>query len=226
IGHAYEAIASDCLSRYHRMYGRRVFFQTGTDEHGQKIAAAAEAEGKQPIDICDLYAGRFQELNQRLLISNDFYIRTTQPAHHAESQKLWLRCAEAGDIYLGKYEGWYNEREETFVSDKDAELTDFKDAYGWPLKRTSEASYFFRMGKYQEWLVQYINDHPEFIQPADKRAFILARLAEPLGDLSISRTTFRWGIPVPEGFDAAHVMYVWFDALSNYISSVHALDPG
>ena len=127
-------------------------------------------------------------------------------------------CADAGDIYLGKYEGWYDVREETFVSDKDAEIAGFKDSYGHPLKRMSEESYFFRMSKYHKWLVEHIKSNPDFCLPAEKRNFLLSRLEEPLSDLSISRTTFEWGIPVPHGFDKKHVMYVWFDALSNYIT--------
>lgn len=226
IGHAYEAITADILSRYHRMYGREVFFQTGTDEHGQKIANTAEREALQPIDICNKYAEAFQALNRQLLIGNDCYLRTTNANHHKVAQDLWSKCAESGDIYLGRYEGWYDEREETFISDKDAELADFKDGYGTPLKRMAEESYFFRMGKYQQWLVKYIEDHPDFILPADKRNNILGRLVEPLPDLSISRTSFSWGIPVPEGFDSRHVMYVWFDALSNYLSGISAMDSG
>ncbi|CAM9290452.1 unnamed protein product [Chrysoparadoxa australica] len=224
IGHAYEGITSDIISRYFRMCGRNVRFQTGTDEHGQKIANTAAGMGLKPIDICNKYAGNFQALNKRLLISNDFYIRTTMPEHYASSQKLWQLCADAGDIYLGNYEGWYNEREETFVSDKDAEAAGFKDTFGSPLKRMSEASYFFRMSKHQAWLIDYLNTHPELLQPEEYRLNLLRRLAEPLGDLSISRTSFKWGIPVPEGFDQNHVMYVWFDALSNYTSGVHALE--
>ncbi|CAM9158865.1 unnamed protein product [Ectocarpus sp. 8 AP-2014] len=225
IGHAYEAITSDVLSRYQRMSGKRVIFQTGSDEHGQKIANTAAKLGLQPIDICDKYAGKFQELNKRLLISNDLYMRTTSALHKETSQRLWQICADAGDIFLGKYEGWYDEREEKYVTDSDAELADFKDAFGSPLKRMSEASYFFKMGKYIEWLIQYITDNPSFIQPETHRLNILTRLQNGhQNDLSVSRTTFKHGIPVPVGFDQAHVMYVWFDALTNYLSGIHALD--
>jgi methionyl-tRNA synthetase len=196
-----------------------------TDEHGQKIANTAAAQGKLPIELCDFYALGFQALNQRLLISNDEYIRTTMEYHHRNAQELWKKCHEAGDIYLSQYEGWYNEREETFVSEAEAKASDFKDqTSGVCLKHCSEESYFFRMSKYHDALVQYIQANPEFIQPANHRNAILSRLREPLLDLSISRTSFSWGIPVPEGFKENHVMYVWFDALSNYVSGVHGLE--
>lgn len=140
---------------------------------------------------------------------------------------LWERCARAGDIYLSTYEGWYNEREECFVTDSEAEASNFLDpGNGLPLKRVKEESYFFRMSKYQERLIAHIESNPDFVRPEQFRNNVLARLRkEPLRDLSISRTTFTWGIPVPEGFAPGHVMYVWFDALSNYISGIHALDP-
>lgn len=135
-------------------------------------------------------------------------------------------CAEVGDIYLGTYEGWYNQREELFVTDSEAEAMGFVDpGSGLPLKRVQEESYFFRMSKYGDWLIEYIESHPEFIQPEQYRNNILTRLkTDPLKDLSISRTTFSWGVPVPEGFDPKHVMYVWFDALTNYGSGVQFLD--
>ena len=167
----------------------------------------------------------FQCLNQRILISNDDYIRTTSERHMRTAQALWKRCAEAGDIYLDSYSGWYNVREETFVTDSDAQLADFKDpASGKPLKKVEEASYFFKMSNFHDRLVQHIKDNPEFIRPEQHRNQILARLSDDrLRDLSISRTSFDWGIPVPEGFDDKHVMYVWFDALSNYLTGVDAL---
>eukprot|EP00752_Nemacystus_decipiens_P011387 g10117.t1 len=225
IGHAYEAITSDVLSRYQRMAGKRVFFQSGSDEHGQKIANTAKAQGLRPIDICDKYAANFQALNKRLMISTDSYVRTTSTLHKETSQRLWQICSDAGDIFLGKYEGWYDEREEKYVTDSDAEIAGFKDAFGAPLTRMSEASYFFKMGKYIDWLIQYIKDNPTFIQPETHRQNILGRLEKgSQNDLSISRTTFKHGIPVPVGFDQAHVMYVWFDALTNYLSGIHALD--
>jgi methionyl-tRNA synthetase len=167
----------------------------------------------------------FQVLNQRLKVSNDDYMRTTSERHKATCRKLWQICSDAGDIYLGQYSGWYNIREETFVTESDAQLTDYKDPVsGVPLKETNEASYFFKMSAYQDRLIEYIVENPTFIQPDARREELLTRLKEPLRDLSISRTTFEWGIRVPDGFDQSHVMYVWFDALSNYLTGCDALN--
>jgi len=226
IGHAYEAATSDVLARYHRLLGdQSVYFLTGTDEHGQKIANTAADMGKQPIEICDKYVSGFKVLNQRMLISNDDFIRTTTDRHKRTARELWKKCSAAGDIYLDKYSGWYNVKEETFVTDSEAALLDYKcPNSGQPLKRVEEASYFFRMSKYKDRLVQHIQDNAEFIQPEAHRNQILARLkADDLRDLSISRTTFTWGISVPDGFDEKHVMYVWLDALSNYLTGVNGL---
>ena len=224
IGHAYEAIVSDIISRHHRIYGDSVFFCTGTDEHGQKIAAKAEADGLKPIDGCTIYKNGFVALNERLNISNDHYIRTTDASHKATAQKLWQMCEANGDIYLDSYVGYYLVREERFITDQEAEEWGFKDpSSGAPLTKVSEASYFFRMSKYHDWILAKIKEDDEFISPAQYRSEIIARLEkEPLRDLSISRTSFDWGIPVP-GADK-HVMYVWFDALSNYLSAVDGLN--
>uniref|UniRef100_A0A7S1TU78 methionine--tRNA ligase n=2 Tax=Phaeomonas parva TaxID=124430 RepID=A0A7S1TU78_9STRA len=208
------------------MAGRDVFFLTGSDEHGQKIAKRAEDEGTTPIAICDRYSSAFKALNQRLLVSNDGYVRTTDEDHMAICRRLWQQCAatlgpDGSDIYLTQYEGWYNVREETFVSETDAQLTNYMDpTSGQPLTKTSEESYFFRMSRYQERLVAHIQANPDFIQPPEKRGDILKRLEEPLRDLCVSRTTFDWGITLPEGYETNHVMYVWFDALTNYLSGV------
>ena len=225
MGHAYEGLSADVIGRYHRMYGRDTYYLTGTDEHGQKIAKTAEREGVSPIDICDKYATAFQALNQRLRVSNDGYVRTTQPHHMEVCQRLWQRVAatsnEAGesDIYLNTYKGWYNEREEMFVSDSDAQLCDYKDASsGKPLVQMEEESYFFRMSRYQARLVEHISSNAGFVQPEERRQQVLKLLEEPLRDLCISRTTFDWGIPCPAGSAPNHVMYVWFDALTNYLS--------
>ncbi len=235
MGHAYEAATSDAIARYNRVKLGidQTYFVTGADEHGQKIAntAADRDPPVKPIELCDKYVGGFQVLNQRMLISNNDYVRTTSERHKNTARELWKKCAanvnEKGesDIYLSKYSGWYNIREETFVTDKDAQLADYKDpTSGLPLKKVEEESYFFRMADYHDKLVKYIDDHPEFIQPDQYKNNILARLsADRLRDLSISRTTFDWGIQVPEGFDQKHVMYVWFDALSNYLTGINAL---
>lgn len=162
-------------------------------------------------------------MNQRILISNDDYIRTTSDRHKKTAQELWKRCAH--DIYLDTYSGWYNVREEAFVTDKEAELTDYKDpTSGLPLKQVEEESYFFKMSAYQERLIQHIEENSDFIRPEQHRNLILQRLrSDDLRDLSISRTTFQWGIDAPEGFHDHHVMYVWVDALSNYLTGVNAL---
>mmetsp|Transcript_54949 Transcript_54949/g.112203 ORF Transcript_54949/g.112203 Transcript_54949/m.112203 type:complete len:903 (+) Transcript_54949:99-2807(+) len=223
MGHAYEAVMSDILARWHRVYGRQVFYLTGTDEHGQKIAQTAEGLGMKPIEICDKYADAFQQLNKRLNVSNDFYIRTTMDQHKKCAQALFVRAIEKGDIYLDTYEGWYNVREETFVTENEAQMSDYKDpSSGVPLTKMTEESYFFRMSKYQEKLLAHIEANPEFVQPSYRKNEILAKLKEPLRDLSVSRTTFDWGVPLPEHpflkSEKKHVMYVWFDALTNYVS--------
>jgi len=226
-GHAYEAITSDVISRYHRIQGRNVFFLTGTDEHGQKIAesAAANKPPRTPKQHCDFYANKLLSLNKQLLISNDRFIRTTDKYHEETAKALYLKACKAGDIYLKKYEGWYNVREETFVTENEAKLADYKDkTTGLALTKNSEETFFFRMSKYQKQLLNHIHTHPEFIQPESVRELILKRLEDDLRDLCVSRTTFDWGIPVPK-FDGlpdptGHVIYVWFDALINYVSGV------
>ena len=228
MGHAYEAVTSDVIARFQRCVHRnsQVYFVTGSDEHGQKIAEAAEKEQVTPIEICNKYVTGFQVLNQRLLISYDDYIRTTSHRHERTAQELWIRCANAEDIYLDTYAGWYNIREETFVTETDATLHNFIDPVsGIPYKRVEEESYFFKMSKYQNQLIEYIETiNPNFIQPVTHKNLILQRLkSDSLRDLSISRTTFDWGIPVPAGFHANHVMYVWMDALSNYLTGVNGL---
>jgi methionyl-tRNA synthetase len=224
-GHAYEAIVGDCIARYHRAAGRDVFFLTGADEHGQKVAETATSQSLSPIELCDKCVTMFQEMNRRLSISNDGYIRTTSLKHKLLAQQLWRWVATSGDIYLGSYEGWYSKREERFLTETEASAANYLDG-SVPLTKTSEPSYFFRMSKYQQPLVDYISDHPEFIFPPERRREILERLKEPLLDLSISRTSFDWGIPIPDDFNgkeddkAKHVMYVWFDALTNYLSGI------
>lgn len=227
-GHAYEAVVADCIARYNRIAGRDVFFLTGTDEHGQKISdtAANLNPPVTPLQLCDKYVAEFQNLNKKLTISNDFYIRTTMEKHEECAKQVWKLCAEKGDIYLGKYEGWYSKREERFVTETEAQTMNYMDGTS-PLIKTSEPSYFFRLSKYQDFVIKHITENPEFIFPQEKRNEILDRLKEPLNDLSISRTTFNWGVPIPNSFDGKsndvdenHVMYVWFDALTNYLSGI------
>ena len=226
IGHAYEFITADALARYHRVLGYDTFFVTGTDEHGQKVAASAEKAGLDPLTHCDGYVNAFMDLDKKLKISYSDFVRTTEDRHVLTSQKLWEMCAENGDIYLGAYEGWYNEREEVFVTQADAEAAEFKDVgSGLPLKKVKEESYFFKMSNYADRLLAHIQENPSFIEPEQFRNNIIGRITkEGLKDLSISRTSFNWGIPVPKGFDQRHVMYVWFDALSNYLTGVDALN--
>lgn len=219
MGHAYENVAADIITRYHRVFGRDVFFLTGTDEHGQKIAQTAEAAGVTPMQLVDKYAAIFQQLTRDLHMSNDHFVRTTSAEHKKFAQWLFQRALDNGDVYLGTYEGWYNVREETFVTETEAAQTDYKDpATGTPFRKMQEESYFFKMSKYQQRLVQHFHDNPDFLQPEVRRQEILRRLEEPLQDLSTSRTTFSHGIPLPN--DPKHVMYVWFDALSNYLSAL------
>ena len=237
MGHAYEGVTADTIARYARLKNGAggCYFLTGSDEHGQKIANTADAMGQQPIEICDKYVTGFQCLNQRTLVTNDDYLRTTSDRHKLTAQTLWRKCAAnntnhpEGDIYLDAYSGWYNVREETFVTDTEAEANDFKDpSSGLPLKRVEEESYFFRMSAYHQRLVEHIESHEDFILPIKHRNLILSRLkSDELRDLSISRTTFSWGIQVPQPeFKSDHVMYVWFDALSNYLTGVDGLQTG
>ena len=230
IGHAYEGVTADVIARYHRLFGRETFFLTGTDEHGLKIFQTAEKESAatgvtvRPIDICDRYAGMFQALNVRLLISNDFYVRTTQPKHEAMASEMFTRSIDNGDIFLGNYEGWYSVREERYIPEADAALADYKDEYGSPLEKKNESTYMFRASKYKQQLLDHIAANPGFIQPAKQRDNVLALLAKGCPDISVSRSKFDWGVTLPN--DPAHVMYVWFDALTNYLSGIDYLAPG
>lgn len=216
IGHCFEGILTDFLARLRRLTGQRVFFLTGTDEHGLKIAKTADEKGIKPIEICDYYAKIFEDLAHELALSHDFFIRTTMPIHAKTVIEIFYRTKRQGDIYLGEYEGWYNLREETYVSDTEAQQSNFIDiGSGKPLQKVKEPSYFFRLSKYAEPIKRYIHEHPDFIVPNSARQQILSRLETgELRDLSISRTTFDWGIPVPD--DPEHCLYVWMDALINY----------
>ncbi|ETM53543.1 methionine-tRNA ligase [Phytophthora nicotianae INRA-310] len=219
MGHAYENVCADVISRYHRVFGRDVYFLTGTDEHGQKIAQTAEAAGVTPQQLVDKYAGIFQQLTKDLNMSNNNFIRTTSDVHKKFAQWLFQQALDKGDVYLGTYEGWYNVREEMFVTETEAQLTDYKDpTTGTPFKKMQEQSYFFKMSKYQDRLVKHIEENPEFLQPEVRRQELLRRLQEPLQDLSASRNTFTHGIPILN--DPKHVLYVWFDALANYLSAI------
>lgn len=224
MGHAYEAVTSDIISRYHRVMGEDVFFLTGSDEHGQKVATSAAAKSMTPIQSCNGYVKGFKDLNKKLSVSNDAYIRTTDKKHYKLVQDMWKRSVAKGDIILSHYEGWYSVREEKFIPDTEAEANNYEDGCGNKLTKMKEPGYMFKMGNYQERLIKHIEANPSFIQPSSARTHILRRLkTDKLRDLAVSRSKLKWGIPVPD--DKAHVMYVWFDALNNYLSGIDYLNP-
>ncbi|MFH1359979.1 MAG: methionine--tRNA ligase [Candidatus Omnitrophota bacterium] len=215
IGHAYTTILADVLSRYHRTAGCDVFFLTGLDEHGQKVQQAAERRGFSPQDHCNDLAPRFMQLWDKLEIRYDDFIRTTQPRHVKVVQDALLKVYKKGDIYQSEYEGWYSVAEERFITQNEKESGQFRD-----VRNLKERNWFFRMSQYQQRLMDHIEQHPAFIQPAHRRNEILGFLKQPLGDLCISRPKSRmsWGVELP--FDKDYVTYVWFDALLNYITGV------
>ena len=217
IGHAYCTVMADTMTRYKRMQGYETYFLTGSDEHGQKIERVAKAEGVTPIEYTDKIVATFQALWERLLISNDDFIRTTQPRHMEVVQKIFQTIYEKGDIYKSEYEGHYCTPCETFFTERQLVDGNCPDC-GRPTEVIKEESYFFKMSKYQDQLLQYIEDHPDFIQPVARRNEMINFIKQGLEDLCISRTTFDWGIPVP--INDKHVIYVWFDALTNYISAL------
>ncbi|MCI4589394.1 methionine--tRNA ligase [Sphingobium sp. BYY-5] len=219
IGHAYEVIATDAVARFQRMMGRDVFFQTGTDEHGLKMAQTARARGIEPRDLADDMSSYFKDMNDSLNISYDRFIRTSEPEHHRASQAIWQAMEANGDLYLGRYEGWYSVRDEAFYDEK--EITDGEGGVklspqGTPVEWTVEESWFFRLSAYQDRLLDLYSSLPDFIQPDSRRNEILRFVEGGLSDLSVSRTSFDWGVKVP-GSDG-HVMYVWVDALTNYLT--------
>ena len=217
IGHAYTTLAADVLARYKRLKGFEVFFLTGTDEHGQKVEKAANTAGETPLELADRVMKRFQSLWDKLEISNTDFIRTTQERHKKGVAALFERVLAKGDIYLGEYEDWYCTPCETFWTE--TQLIDYKcPDCNRPTEKLKEESYFFRMSKYQDALLAHIEANPDFIQPKSRRNEIISFIRDGLRDLSVSRTTFQWGIPVP-GNDK-HVIYVWFDALANYITAL------
>ena len=217
IGHAYCTVMADTMTRYKRMQGYETYFLTGSDEHGQKIERVAKAEGVAPIEYTDKIVATFQALWERLLISNDDFIRTTQPRHMEVVQKIFQTIYEKGDIYKSEYEGHYCTPCETFFTERQLVDGNCPDC-GRPTELIKEESYFFKMSKYQDQLLQYIDEHPDFIQPVARRNEMINFIKQGLEDLCISRTTFDWGIPVP--INDKHVIYVWFDALTNYISAL------
>jgi len=220
IGHAYEVIATDAIARFMRADGRDVFFLTGTDEHGLKMVQTAEREGLTARALADRNSERFRAMAEALAISNDDFIRTTEPRHYTASQAIWERMVAAGDIYLGGYEGWYSVRDEAFYNEDETSLNADGvrvGGQGTPVEWTKEETYFFRLSRYQDKLLAFYEQNPDFVGPDTRFNEVISFVKGGLTDLSVSRTTFDWGVPVP-GADG-HVMYVWVDALTNYITA-------
>jgi methionyl-tRNA synthetase len=221
IGHAYEAIATDALARFQRLDGKDVFFLTGTDEHGQKMVQTAESEGLAVAELAARNAGRFKEMDERLNVSFDRFIRTTEPAHHHSVQVVWNRMQQNGDIYIDTYAGWYSVRDEAYYAEEETTVGEDnvrRGPQGSPVEWVEEKSYFFKLSAYQDRLLHLYESQPDFIGPDSRRNEVVSFVKSGLRDLSISRTTFDWGIKVPN--DPEHVMYVWVDALTNYITGV------
>jgi methionyl-tRNA synthetase len=221
IGHAYEAIATDALARFQRLDGNDVFFLTGTDEHGLKMIQTAQSEGLTPAELAARNAGRFKAMDERLNISFDRFIRTTEDQHHRASQMIWNRMQQNGDIYIDTYAGWYSVRDEAYYAEEETKLGEDnlrRGPQGSPVEWVEEKSYFFRLSAYQGRLLELYESQPDFIGPDTRRNEVISFVKGGLKDLSISRTTFDWGVKVPH--DPEHVMYVWVDALTNYITGV------
>src|SRR5687768_17444051 len=215
IGHAYTTMVADAIARSRRLLGDDVFFLTGTDEHGQKVERAAQKAGRDTRQFADEVAATFRQMCRDLDISNDDFIRTTEPRHYRAAQEIWRRVAANGDIYKGDYEGWYCTVDEIFVPE--TQLADGKcPTCGGKVERLKEESYYFRLSKYQQPLLDFYAANPDFLQPAFRLNEVRTFVEAGLQDLSISRTSFSWGVPVPD--DPKHVMYVWFDALTNYLT--------
>ncbi|MGK6319892.1 methionine--tRNA ligase [Sphingomonas sp. DT-204] len=229
IGHAYEAIAADAIARYHRQAGRDVRFQTGTDEHGLKMVQTARARGIETRALADEMSAYFKAMCDRLDVSYDRFIRTVEPDHHAASQAIWRAMEAAGDLYLDRYEGWYSVRDEAFYDENElvgGEGGQKLSPQGTPVEWTAEETWFFRLSKYQEQLLSLYEDNKDFVQPEARRNEMVAFVSGGLSDLSVSRTSFDWGVPVPGS--PGHVMYVWVDALTNYLTGIgypNAADP-
>ena len=222
IGHAYCTTIADAIARFHRLEGDDVFFLTGSDEHGLKIQQKAEEAGVTPIEYTDKIVAGFQNLWKRLSISNDDFIRTTQKRHERVVQEVFRRIYEKGDIYKGEYKGLYCTPCESYWTEHQLDENGCCPDCHRPVQEVAEEAYFFKMSKYQDRVLQYIEDHPDFIQPISRRNEMINFIKQGLDDLCISRTSFNWGIPVP--IDPKHVIYVWFDALTNYLTPIGYLD--
>ncbi|UYO51856.1 methionine--tRNA ligase [Rhodopseudomonas palustris] len=221
IGHAYEAIATDALARFQRLDGKDVFFLTGTDEHGLKMIQTAQREGMTPAELATRNAGRFRDMDDRFGISYDRFIRTSEEQHHASVQEIWKRMQASGDIYLDSYSGWYSVRDEAYYAEDETVVGEDgvrRGPQGTPVEWVEEKSYFFKLSAYQDRLLKLYEEQPDFIGPDARRNEVVSFVKGGLKDLSVSRTTFDWGVKVPG--DPEHVMYVWVDALTNYITGV------
>jgi methionyl-tRNA synthetase len=221
IGHAYEAVATDAIARFQRLMGRDVRFVTGTDEHGLKMAQTARNAGRETLEFADEMSSYFREMFGKLNISYDNFMRTSDPRHHDASIALWKAMEASGDLYLDRYEGWYSVRDEAYYGEE--ELTEGEEGVklspqGTPVEWTVEESWFFRLSKYQDQLLALYRDNPDFIRPESRRNEVLRFVEGGLKDLSVSRTSFDWGVPVPGS--PSHVMYVWVDALTTYLSGL------
>jgi methionyl-tRNA synthetase len=221
IGHAYEAIATDAIARFQRMMGRDVRFITGTDEHGLKMVQTARDAGRETLEFANEMSGYFRDMCTKLNISHTQFMRTSDAPHHAASQALWSAMEASGDLYLDRYEGYYSVRDEAFYDEKElieSNSGEKLSPQGTPVEWTAEETWFFKLSKYQDQLLALYKDHPEFIQPESRRNEVMRFVEGGLRDLSVSRTSFDWGVKVPGSPD--HVMYVWVDALTTYLSGL------
>ncbi len=227
IGHAYEAITTDAIARFERLDGKSVLFLTGTDEHGLKMKQTAAEKDMTPRALADLNSARFVEMAEMLGLSHDDFIRTTEARHYEACAELWRRMEKSGDIFKKKYGGWYSVRDETYYKEGETELRDgarFATPTGTPVEWTEEETYFFRLSAYQDKLLAHYDANPDFILPPERRNEVVSFVKGGLEDLSISRSTLDWGIPVPGA--PGHVMYVWVDALNNYVTATGLLNGG
>lgn len=216
LGHVYTTVAADVLARYWRLTGAKVKFLTGTDEHGQKVAQAAAAAGESPKEYTDKLSKRFFEMCRKINASEDVFIRTTETRHHEAAKALWKQLEEAGQIYKSSYKGWYAVHDEAYY--EESEIVDGKAPTGAPVEWMEEPSYFFKLSAWERPLLDYYEANPRAIAPIGRRNEVLSFIKGGLRDLSISRTKFSWGVAVPS--DPEHVMYVWIDALTNYITAL------
>ena len=225
MGHAYSSIIADFFARFKRIDGYEVHFLTGTDEHGLKIQRAAESNNVETLDFCNEISQTFRDLSKTLNLSNTDFIRTTEERHKKTVQHLWLELEKNDDIYLSKYSGWYSVSDEAFYNEDEIIEKDQKKiaiVSGSIVEWIEEESYFFRLSKWQDKLLDYYENNPEFISPKSRKNEVISFVKNGLKDLSISRTTFSWGVKVPN--NSKHVIYVWLDALTNYISALNYPD--